>query len=181
VIRQPPLSVRIDPDIPQEESRVSGETSMKDAQKPPPLRALLTRPVRITIINHAMLAFLEVCALALIPLIWSTPVEFGGLNFRPVSIGSWMSVYGCMNGLFQFAIFPHVIGRFGLRPVLVVSIAVYMVIFAMFPLENLVLRHAVGGPNPPIWLLILLQLGLLSIHKMGFGKFPPIFRNHPVS
>lgn len=170
MIRQPPLSVRIDP----EESSVSGETPVKDAQKPPSLRALLTRPVRITIINHAMLAFLEVSALALIPLIWSTPVEFGGLDFRPASIGSWMSVSGCMNGFFQFAIFPHVIGRYGLRPVLVVSIAVYTVIFAMFPLENLVLRHAVGGPNPMIWLLILLQLGLLSIHKMGFGKFPPI-------
>ena len=123
-----------------------------------------------------MLAFLEVSALALIPVIWSTPVEFGGLNLRPVSIGSWMSVYGCMNGLFQFAIFPRVIGRFGLRPVLVVSVAVYTVIFAMFPLENLVLRHAVGGPHMTIWLLILLQLGLLSIHKMGFSKFPPIFR-----
>ena len=173
VIRQPPQSVRVNSDIPQEESRVSGEGTVKDAQKQPRLRSLLTRPVRITIINHAMLAFLEVSALALIPLIWSTPVEFGGLNFRPVSIGSWMSVYGCMNGLFQFAVFPHVIGRFGLRPVLVVSIAVYAVIFAMFPLENLALRHAVGSSNPTIWPLVLLQLGLLSVHKMGFGKFPP--------
>jgi len=181
VIRQPPLSVRTGPDIPQEESRVSGEASVKDVQKPPPLRSLLTRPVRITIINHAMLAFLEVSALALIPLIWSTPVEFGGLNFRPVSIGSWMSVYGCMNGFFQFAIFPHVIERFGLRPVLIVSVAVYTVIFAMFPLENFMLRRTIGGPNMTIWPLVLLQLGLLSIHKMGFGKFPPIFRDYAES
>ena len=175
MIRQPPLSVRVNSDIPQEESRVSGEAPVKDAQEQPQLRSLLTRPVRITIINHAVLAFLEVSTMALIPLIWSTPVEFGGLDFRPVSIGSWMSVYGCMNGLFQFAVFPHVIGRFGLRPVLVLSIAVYAVIFAMFPLENLALRRAVGSSIPTIWPLILLQLGLLSVHKMGFGKFLPTF------
>ena len=80
-------------DIPQGESSDAGNAPLKDMQKPPPLRSLLTRPVLITIANYAMFAFLDMSALVLIPLIWSTPVEFRGLNSSPASIGLCMSVY----------------------------------------------------------------------------------------
>ena len=147
--------------------------SPKDLQKPPPLTALLTRPVLITIANYAVLSFLEASAITLIPLIWSTPVEFGGLNFSPASIGLWMSVSGCMDGIFQFGIFPRIVGHCGVRPVFFSSIAMAAVIFAMFPLENLVLRHSTGGPGATTGLLILLHFMSLSIHGMGFGKILP--------
>ena len=139
-------------------------------QKPSPLTALLTRPVLITMANYAMLSFLELAAMTLIPLIWSTPVEFGGLNFGPASIGLWMSVFGCMDGIFQFAISPRVIGRFGMRRVFVSSIAVAELMFAMFPLENLVTRRTTGGPGAMTGLLILLHFLSVSILGMGSGK-----------
>jgi hypothetical protein len=121
--------------------------------------------------NYAMLSFLEMSAMTLIPLIWSTPGELGGLNFSPASIGLWMSVAGCTEGIFQFAVFPRVVGRFGMRRVFVSSIAIAAVIFAMFPLENLVLRHT--GPNAMIGLLIVLHFLSLGVHGMGFGKILP--------
>jgi len=108
--------------------------------------------------------------MTLVPLIWSTPVELGGLNFSPVSIGLWMSVSGCMDGFFQFAVFPRVVGHFGMRRVFVSSIAVTAVIFAMFPLENLVMRHTTGGPGVATRLLILLHFLSISILGMGSGK-----------
>jgi hypothetical protein len=160
--------------IEQDSTQVSNENMdalQKDTQKPPPLRSLLTRPVLVTISNNAMLSLLEMSSVMLIPLIWSTPVEFGGLNLSPASIGLGMSVHGCMGGIFQFAVFPRLVARFGPRWVFVASIAICTVIFAMFPLENLVLRHAIGDrSNATIGLLIFLQLWSLSIHKMGFGK-----------
>jgi hypothetical protein len=146
---------------------------LKDIQNLSPFNALLTRPVLITIANYAVLAFLEMSALTLIPLIWSTPVEFGGLNFSPATIGLWMSVSGCIDGIFQFAVFPRVVGRFGMRRVFVSSIAMAAVIFAMFPLENLVLRYTTGWPDAITGLLILLHFSSLSIHSMGTGKILP--------
>jgi MFS family permease len=132
---------------------------------------MLTRPVLITVASYAMLAFLEMSSLALIPLVWSTPIEFGGLNLSPLSIGLWTSAFGCISGILQFVLFPRAVGRFGVRPVFVAGVATCAVVFAMFPLENLVLRHSVEGrQNMTVWLLILLQLGSLSINKMGFGK-----------
>lgn len=153
------------------ESSDPGEASSKDIRKLPPLRSILTRPVLITIASYAMLAFFEMSSLALIPLVWSTPIEFGGLNLSPLSIGLWTSAFGCISGILQFVVFPRAVRRFGLRPVFVAGVATCAVLFAMFPLENLVLRHSVGGrQNATAWLLILLQLGSLSINKMGFGK-----------
>ena len=177
VIRPHP-PVRIEPGISQEDSTDTGDTPLKDVEKPLPLRSLLTRPVLITMANDATLSFLDMASEALIPLVWSTPVESGGLSFSPVSIGFWMSVYGGMSGVFQFAIFPRIVRHFGLRSVFVASIALCILIIAIFPLENLVLRHAIGGPNLTVWLLILLQLGSLGIHKMGFGKLLPSFLKH---
>ncbi|KAH9955872.1 MFS general substrate transporter [Russula dissimulans] len=138
-------------------------------QKPPPLRSVLTRPVLISIANCAMLVLFETATIVLIPLVWSTSIEFGGLNFSPASIGLWLSFYGCMDGIFQFAVSPHIFERFGVGYAFMASIAVCAVIYTMFPFENLVLRYSAGGANVILWLLILLQLSSFSINKMGFS------------
>jgi len=105
-------------------------------------------------------------AAALMPLIWSTPVEFGGLDMSPDRIGVWLSVYGCMNGMFQFAIFPRAVARFGPRSVFVTGIGMFAVVYVMFPFENLLRRKA----DAPAWPLILVQLTALSISKMSYSK-----------
>jgi len=165
-----PRPARTNLDIPQEESSDAVDAPRKDTQKPPPLRSLLTKPVLLSIANYAMLALLEMAITVLIPLIWSTSVEFGGLDFEPALIGLWMSVYGCMHGTFSFAIFPRVVWRFGLRRVLITCITFYAVVVIMFPLENLVLLHATEGSTMAVWPLIFLQLLSLSVFMMGYCK-----------
>jgi len=71
-----PKSARIYSDTPQEESNDAMNASQKDTQKPPPLYSLLTIPVPVSISNYAVLTLLEMASLALIPLIWSTSVDF---------------------------------------------------------------------------------------------------------
>ncbi len=143
-----------------------------EPEKPLPLRSVLTKPVIITVANHAMLALLNVVAADYIPLVWSTPVEFGGLNLSPASIGLWLSVYGGMNGIFQFIFFSHLIRRFGTRRVFISSIFSCAVIFTIFPFENLARRFTAGGGlNPVGWLLVILQLSSLGVSEMGYGRF----------
>ncbi|KAH8986511.1 hypothetical protein EDB86DRAFT_2241048 [Lactarius hatsudake] len=95
-------------------SRPQQNTSLQQdeqpAEQPLPLRSLLTRPVVISITNYWTLALLEIAASALIPLVWSTAIELG---LTPADIGLWMSAYGCVSTVFQFAFFPCVIARFG--------------------------------------------------------------------
>ncbi|KAH9059730.1 MFS general substrate transporter [Lactarius vividus] len=141
----------------------------KGLEKPPPLRSILTRPVLISISSYAMLALLTTAALALIPLVWSTSVELGGLGLSPASIGLWMSGYGCMNGIVQYALFPRLVSRFGPRGVFLASVSVCALIYSIFPFENLALRHASSGLKVAERMLITLQLSSLGIAEMGFG------------
>jgi len=136
---------------------------------PLPLRALLTRPVVVSIANYCVIALLDIIGGALIPLVWSTSVEFGGLGMNPASIGLWMGGYGLINGVFQFVALPRVIGRFGPRRVFITSILCYVPIYMMFPFENLALRHSSHGLYPIAGLLIMLQLTATSLSSMGLG------------
>ncbi|KAI9439344.1 MFS general substrate transporter [Lactarius indigo] len=146
-----------------------GNSDHPQVEKPVPLRALLTRPVVISVANYGMTGMLDMTAGTLIPLVWSTSVEFGGLSMNPASIGSWMAGYGLMTGVFQFAAFPRIVRRFGPRRVFIASIILFFPVFFMLPLENLALRHSSHGPNPATGLLIVLQFSALTSSGMGFG------------
>ncbi|KAN0136102.1 Major facilitator superfamily domain containing protein [Lactarius tabidus] len=143
----------------------------KDMENPLPLRALLTRPVVVSVANYCVIALLDITAGTLIPLVWSTSVEFGGLNMTPASIGLWISGYGLMNGVFQFVALPRLVGRFGPRRVFITSVLCHFPFYMMFPLANLVLRHSSSshGRNLAVALLIMLQLTVTSISAMGMG------------
>ena len=153
----------------------AGNDKSRDTPQPVPLLSLLTRPVMISISNYAMLALLDMSAMALIPLVWSTPIDLGGLSFSPASIGLWLSGYGCLNGVIQFVFFPRVVGRLGPGRVVLMSIALYVVIYSMFPFENLVARLALrsGGTTVGVWPLVVLQLVAICITDMGFSEFIP--------
>ena len=144
------------------------ETPMEE-EKPQSLRSLLTRPVVISVANYAVIGLLEMMAAVLIPLVWSTPLEYGGLGMTPASIGVWMAGYGLLNGIFQFVGFPRIVERFGPRRVFLVSISSFFPMYLMLFFENLALRYATGGATITV-LLIILQLSSIAISDMGFSK-----------
>jgi len=143
---------------------------VKDAEKPLPLRALLTRPVVISVANYGMLGLLDMIGGALIPLVWSTSVELGGLSMSPASMGLWMTVHGFMNGIFQYFAFPPIVRRFGPRRVIIASILCFIPVYMLLPFENLALRNSSRGVNPTVVLLIVLQLSATCLSIMGYGS-----------
>ncbi|KAF8490099.1 MFS general substrate transporter [Russula emetica] len=140
-----------------------------DDEKPMSLRALLTRPVVISVANYGLIGLLEMIAGVLIPLVWSTQVEFGGLSMSPASIGLWMAGYGCLNGVFQFVAFPRIVERFGPRRVFIVSISAFAPMYLMLFFENLTLRRVYGGASLTVFFIIL-QLSSIAIADMGFSS-----------
>ncbi|KAN0136219.1 efflux pump azaL [Lactarius tabidus] len=155
-------SVRANLNISQKKR--TSEVSKQD--QPLPLRALLTRPVLLSVSSYAMIALLDMAAMALIPLVWSTPVELGGLSLSPASIGLWLSGYGCLNGVVQFTMFPRVVARLGPGRVILTSVAAYVIIYTMFPFQNLAAR----AKSASVWLLVVLQLASICITDMGFNS-----------
>lgn len=137
-----------------------------------PLRSVLTKQVVITVTNYAMLALLNAAAMSYVPLVWSTPVEYGGLSLSPASIGVGLSVYGSMGGFFQVSLFSHFVSRFGLRRVFLCCIISCAIIYTLFPFENLAMVVG-GGPNVVVWLLIVLQMFSLCVFDMGYSESMP--------
>ena len=155
--------------------RVGGEIldgPTKATEEPVPLHALLTRPVVVSVANYGMIALLEITALTLIPLIWSTSVEFGGLGMSPASVGLCMAGFGFLNGIFQFVAFPYIVARFSPRRVFIASTLCYLPIYLLFPFENLAMRHPSRGASVVAGLLIILQLVAMTFSDMGFSKSP---------
>jgi hypothetical protein len=105
----------------------------------------------------------------LIPLVWSTAVEFGGLGMSPASIGVWMASYGLLNGIFQFVGFPLIVERFGPRPIFIVSICSFFPMYLMLLFENLAIRYIAGGAAVTV-VFIIMQLSAIAISDMGFSK-----------
>ena len=145
---------------------------VNDPENPLPLRALLTRPVVVSVANYGVIGLLDIIAEALIPLVRSTLVEFGGLGMSPTSIGLWMAGYGLMNGVFQFIALPRIVGRLGPRRVFIASILSFFPVYIMLPFENLASRRSSRGFNPVTALLIVLQFSAISFAEMGFSELP---------
>ncbi|KAH9081447.1 hypothetical protein EDB83DRAFT_545646 [Lactarius deliciosus] len=147
-------------------SRSQGSTSSQHeepAEQSLPLRSLWAKPVVISIVNYGTLALLDTAASALIPLTWSTAIELGGLGLTPASIGLWISVYGCVSAVFQFAFFPRVVAHFGAGAV---AFGMSYALFK-FPSENMLARGS--GMASVVWPLIVLQLVAISVTDMGLG------------
>ena len=127
----------------------------------------------VSVANYGMIALLESTSATLLPLVWSTSVEFGGLGMSPASIGMWIGGFGFVICIFQLVAFPPLVRRFGPQRVLIASVIFYFPVYSLFPVENLALRHSSRSMNPVTALLIILQLLSMSASTMGFGKFYP--------
>lgn len=121
-------------DQPVEEHGGNGASSEDMANVP--LRSLLTRSIIIPIANQTFLAFLDISMFALMPLFYSTPNDLGGLGFAPPTIGSWLALFGIIDGLFQVLFFPKVIDRLGPKRTFYTGASCFIPIMIMFPVMS---------------------------------------------
>jgi MFS family permease len=145
-----------------------------------PLQSLLTPTIVIPIANFAMLAFLDIALGALLPLFFSTPTYFGGLGFSPSSIGSWLALFGVMNGLTQALFFPRMVDWIGPKRLFCFSVSCFAPIMAIFPIMSWIV-HASGAGDHAITFALLAQLALIAIWDMAFGGYyngNPIITTH---
>lgn len=106
--------------------------------------------------------------LALMPLFYSSPIQYGGLGLPPSAIGMVMGGYGLVNGLFQAFFFANIVKRWGVKRIFVAGIIAFMPIFLFFPVINLLARQ--WGISPVVWMALVCQLLIIIIMDTAFGK-----------
>ncbi|KAF7977075.1 hypothetical protein HWV62_4874 [Athelia sp. TMB] len=136
------------------------------APAPLPFRALLTPPVVLTVSTYGLLAALDMALRGLLPVFYSTALDYGGLGLPPPAVGLVMGSFGLANGLFQAAFFARIVARAGVRRVLLGGVAAFVPLFAMFPLVHAVARR---GAWPVAWAGLALQFVFAISVDMSYG------------
>ncbi|KAG1852057.1 major facilitator superfamily domain-containing protein [Suillus tomentosus] len=157
---------------PKLSSATLGDSSSESLPQQPmanvSLRSLLTPTVVIPIANYTVFAFLDISRRALVPLFFSTPTYLGGLGFDPSSIGSWLALFGIMDGVLQALIFAKLVDRLGPKRLFSVSVSSYALLMVVLPIMSWLVR-ARGGVDHAVTFALLCQLVLSAICSMGLG------------
>lgn len=98
------------------------------------------------------------------------PLDMGGLDLEPVTIGYIIGVYGAGTGLFQLLFFAKLVRRFGPRRMFVTSLSAFIPVFLIFPVINIAAKTL--GVSLLVWVLVGCQLVLLFFMDTAYGSFP---------
>ena len=126
-----------------------------EAERPLPLRFLLTSRVLISAGNYASISLVDIAFRAIQPVYLSTPIELGGLGLSLPTIGKLLSVSGIANGIFQALFFARIHDRWGSKKTFVVGITSMIPAFFTFPIANALARTQ--GCSAVVWIVIGIQ------------------------
>ena len=136
----------------------------------PPFRAVLTKPVILSIANYLFLSFIDMAVFTLQPVFLATPIHLGGLGLSPPAIGSYLGTFGLLCGAAQGLLFSKAVNFFGLKRLFLVSLSCFIPLFALFPIISYLVREC--GRSPVVWTLVASQLLLTCITEFTFGEHP---------
>ncbi|KIM84964.1 hypothetical protein PILCRDRAFT_779480 [Piloderma croceum F 1598] len=136
-------------------------------ESPVPLRELFVFPILISMSNYSSLAFIEMALIALLPLFYSSPIEHGGLNLSPSTIGILLGIFGLVNGVFQAFFFAKIIKRLGAKNLFIAGMSSFIPIFLLFPVMNLLALR--WGVSPIVWALVACQLAVVIVMDMSYA------------
>lgn len=150
-------------------SQDGGEAHPDHAYEPvPPLRAILTEPVVLSIASHIWLCFTDIAYRALQPLFYATPIHLGGLGMSPAKIGLFLGGFGILNGVVQGLFFAKIVRRIGLKKLFLTGTLCFIPLFAMFPIISHFVRK--WGLSPAVQALAVFQIMINCVTAMCFGR-----------
>ena len=116
--------------------------------------------------SFGILAILGGVQAVLLPLFCFTPINHGGLGFRPTDIGNAMSIRAIAVLAIQLLVFPPVQRRLDTLRLYRFSMMLWIPVFMGYPLLNLLAR---GGYTSAVWFGLAIILLLSAIAGMAFG------------
>ncbi|KIJ36367.1 hypothetical protein M422DRAFT_232613 [Sphaerobolus stellatus SS14] len=135
----------------------------------PSLRALLTRPMVIILVNYGIFVFHDISIGSIIPLFLAAPIEAGGLAFSSDQIGLCLAVISIYNMTFQVFAFAKVETRWGSEKLARWAMLAMVAIYLVFPIHGWMAKT--GNLGFITWLLLLFQLMLVPFGLVGVTCF----------
>ncbi|OCH83866.1 MFS general substrate transporter [Obba rivulosa] len=154
--------------LPASDPGPSLSTANQEIQRDIGLRSILIPRVLLPVLNYGLLAFTDQAVNVLIPLMYSSSIDHGGLGFDPFVIGLVQGLAGLVMGFTQVLTFPRLLQKFGPKKLYIASYTSYLLVYCAFPVLSSVTKTA-GGVTTWTWLIILLQLAAYSMTCLTWG------------
>lgn len=125
---------------------------------------IFTRRFRLTLLNYGAMAFVDMAVTALVPLMFSTSVDSGGLGLTSTEIGIVLGIRGVTGAFLPFCVAP-IIRKHGPRKVFIWTFSGAGVGVMFFPLLSVIVKT---GRMKLLWFTIVLQVMLTSLTMASF-------------
>lgn len=119
-------------------------------------------------LNYIFLTFCDMSNSVLIPLMYSTPIEYGGLGLQPIHIGIAQGTFGFCNAIFQSQVYSVVVKKFGTRRIFQFASFAFCLVFLIYPALKFFSNRA-GGVDTFVIICIVLQFCIMSSLYMSYG------------
>lgn len=123
----------------------------------------------IPMANYAFLNYIDQSTAALIPLMYSTPIPYGGLGLTPYNIGLALGIWSFFNGFVQIMAFAPLRALIGQKALYMTGVSAYLTAILMFPAMRIMAQHY-GHVNILVWIALALQLTCFTFSYMSFGE-----------
>jgi hypothetical protein len=141
-----------------------------ELEEPVTFRSLATRRTLITLANYAFTVFMESATSAILPLLYASPITYGGLGLSSFYIGIIMSVSGLLLGLTAILLFPLLSRKLGLTYLYRIGFSGFLVVQALYALMNILAQRR-GRVDAFVWAILALQLCFNQFSVMAFSRF----------
>lgn len=151
----------------------SGGAEDVSAPKPASLKAALTRPVIIAILNYALAALIDISLLAIFSVYLAVPISSGGLNLPPEKVGFANAGLGFLIGVSQGTLFPTLVRWLGPRRLFMSTTTCSFLAFLAFPMVHLWVKLTTPENGSSKWLWVGISLILVSWTMFAAGGGEP--------
>jgi hypothetical protein len=148
-----------------------------EPEAPATFRSLATKRILTTLANYAFTVFMESASTAISPLLYASPISYGGLGLSSFYIGIIMSVSGIMLGLSSILLFPLLSRKLGLTYLYRVGFAGFLAVQASYALMSMLAQRS-GRVDGFVLVVLALQLCFNQFSVMAFSKFPSSVGTH---
>jgi hypothetical protein len=135
---------------------------------PPSLSTVLTRRVTIAVSSYMLLCLLDIALIVLQPLVFSTPINTGGLGLDPAAIGLALGIFGLIDGVISATCFSWLCKMLGTGRLYKIAIASFFAVFLAFPLMNWIAKGQ--GSVSLVWTVMGIQFLVMVMDGVAFGE-----------
>ena len=169
-----PLLDRAPQDYGSREDTERGDiaTETQVAESPATFKDLLIPQVLLPLAVYMVQALVDMASTVLLPLMYSTSIELGGLGLSAYDIGLILSGWGVISAIVMITVLGWAIRRFGPRAVHIFCYITYFVNLALYPLLAYLVQRS-GRVDAKAWAVIVAQLACQLANGMSYGTFFP--------